>query len=488
MADRKEDSLVARGKGLVADAKTLKERFDLTHPGRTLERYSDRNGSVIAGGIAFFSLTSIAAGVLIAVTLASWFIAGDEELSSQIFDFVDQAVPGVVKDGPDDAGLVDPSTLQPTAVTGVVGFFAFLILFNTASRYVSGMRMGVWAMLEADDRSPLQGKLRDFAALVGIALMVVLGAGLQVATSVIADQVSQLLFDTAPQEWAVRLSGAAVMFLVDMAFAAIVLVYLGGVRLSRRSILVTLMVAAFGMGVLRQVMSLIISGVSNNAVLAPFAAIVTLLLFTNYTARIMLYSAAFLGTYRQLGPLTRDELAEPFLDWAVHQAGAQVEGTDPGVLRIDPGPEHVAIEMQRSTDGDITVARAAATGDPWPAMRTRSTRVAQRHAVFALAAVARKRAGIDRSLLVRSARDARLPDVTLSSTQDERFPFAVDFGGEELARFARASDAREATLYLAATIEEVVASVMEPDGGVLFGIPEGESPRLGDRVRAWLRR
>ena len=488
MADRDDESLVDRGKTAVAQAKTLKERFDHTHAGRTLERYSDRNGSVVAGGIAFFSLTSIAAGVLIAVTLASWFIAGDEELSGEIFSFVDQAVPGVVKQGDNGTGLVDPSTLKPTAITGVVGLVGFLILFNTAARYVSGMRMGVWAMLEADDRSPLQGKLRDFAALVGIALMVLLGAGLQVASSVVASQVSQLLFDTAPQEWVVRLSGAAVLFVVDMVFAAIVLVYLGGVRLPRKYVLITLAVAAFALGVLRQAMSLIISGLSENAVLAPFAAVVALLLFTNYTARILLYAAAFLGTYRQLGPLTTEDLSDWFASWARDKAGAEVDESAPGVLRVDPGPTHVALEMTRDADNHITVSHVPVLGDPWEAMRTSSARVAQRHAVFALASVARERAQIEQRLVVRGADDARLPGVELVSTDDERFPFGVQFGDQELARFARASDAREAGVYLATTMEEIGQSVMSAEGGDLFGAPEDESPRLGDRVRSWLRR
>jgi len=482
-----DESLVDRGKDAVAQAKTLKERFDASHVGRTLERYRDGNGNVVAGGIAFYSLTSIAAGVLIAVTLASWFIAGDEELSDQLFGFIDDAVPGIISTD-SSSGLVDPESLQPTAVTGVVGIIAFLILFNTAARYVSGMRMGVWAMLEVDDRTPLQGKLRDFAALLGIALMVILGAGLQVATSVVANQVSELLFGEAPQEWLVRLSGAGVMFIVDMLFAAIVLVFLGGVRMPLRSVLWTLAIAAFAMGVLRQAMSLIISGVSDNAVLAPFAGILTLLLFTAYSARIMLYSAAFLGTRRQLGLLEIEELSDWFADWARERAGATISEVRPGVLRIDPGPQYVALEFSRSQENVITVAHVAAVGEPWQAMETSSLRVAQRHAVFALAGPARERAQVDGMLVVRGDRDARLPGVELAATSNERFPFVVRFGEDELGRFARASDAREAGVYLATTMEEIGQAVLEPDGGDIFRGPDGRRARIGDHVRAWLRR
>ncbi|WP_084106047.1 YihY/virulence factor BrkB family protein [Demequina sp. NBRC 110056] len=482
-----EETLVDRGKTAVAQAKTLKERFDASHPGRTLARYTERNGNVIAGGIAFFSLTSIAAGLLIAVTLASWFIAGDEELSETIFEFINDAVPGLVStDG--TSGLVDPGALAPTAVTGIVGIVAFLVLFNTAARYISGMRMGVWAMLQVDDRTPLQGKLRDFAALLGIALMVLVGAGLQVATSIVANQVSELLFDTAPQEWAVRLSGASVLFVVDMLFAAIVLVFLGGVRLPRRYVLTTLAVAAFAMLILRQVMSLIISGVSGNAVLAPFAGILTLLLFTNYTARIMLYSAAFLGTYRKEGPLSADELSEPFAAWARDKAEVSIRDQGAGVVNLDTGPKDISLELERNDDGLVSVALAPTVGTPWSAMSTRSLRVAERFAAFSLAGRARERQGIEQRLVVHSARDAWLPDVTMSHDEDSRHPFVLLMHDDELARFSRASDAREAAVYLAAPFEELGQALLEPDGGTLLGEPESGLARIGDRLRSWLRR
>ena len=485
--DDADESLVDRGKSVVEKGKTLKERFDLTHVGRMLTRYTDRNGNVIGGGIAYFSLTSIAAGLLIAVTLVSWFIAGNEELTDQIFEFINEAVPGVVSTG-DDEGLVDPDSLAPTAVTGLVGAVSFLVLFNTASRYVSGMRQGVWEMLDLDDRSPMQGKLRDFAALVGIALMVLLGAGLQVATALVAEQVSQLLFDTAPDQWVVRLSGIAVMLVVDMTFAAIVLLFLGGARVPRKYVLGTLAVTGVAMGVLRQAMSLVISGATNNAVLAPFAAIVTLLLFTYFTARILLYAAAYLGTYRLYGPLTEDDLSEWFVTWARDKAGVEFDESQPGVLRIDPGPTRIALELRRDIDGVITVSHVAVVGKPWEVLRTTSLRAAQRHAIFALALAARERAGIEQTLVVRSAPEARLPGVTLTSTDDERFPFAVDFGDEELARFSRASAAHEAGLYLATTMEEVAEAVLDPDGGILLGGTPDTKTRIGDRLRAWLRR
>lgn len=256
----------------------------------------------------------------------------------------------------------------------------------------------------------------------------------------------------------------------------------------RKQTLATLAVTALAMGVLRQVIALLISGVAEDPVLAPFAAIVTLLLFTYFTARILLYAAAYLGTYRLFGPLKQDDLSEFFVTWAGDKAGVEFDDSEPGVLRIDPGPTRIALELRRDIEGDITVSHVAVVGKPWEAMRTRSLRAAQRHAIFTLALAARERAGVEERLVVRSAADERLPGVVLTSTDDERFPFAVEFGGEELARFSRASAAHEAGLYLATTMEEVADAVLEPDGGILLGGAPETKTRLGDRVRSWLRR
>ncbi|MEX0914179.1 MAG: hypothetical protein WDZ57_04425, partial [Demequina sp.] len=61
----KEDSTAAPS--LKDRAKALQQRAEQTHVWRMNAHYGENNGNVLAGGIAYFSLTSIAAGVLIAV-------------------------------------------------------------------------------------------------------------------------------------------------------------------------------------------------------------------------------------------------------------------------------------------------------------------------------------------------------------------------------------------------------------------------------------
>jgi membrane protein len=289
-----------RASGLIEHGKTIKQRFDLTHIGRTLQHFFARKGNVLAGGIAYYSLASIAAGMLIAVTVASWLIAGNEQWAAAIFTFVDQAVPGIV--GSDGSGLVDPADLRPTAVTGLVGLVAFVVLFNTAARYVGGLRHGIWVMLDASGHSPIVGKLRDFAAVAAIALMVVLGAGLQLVSSVVAQSVADALFDGEGSQVVVRASAAGVLLLVDMTFAGVALVFLGGAREPRRYLLTAVVLTGLALAVLRQAMSLLAVGAASNPVLAPFAAVLTLLIFVDFSARAILYAAAFLGTYRQVRP------------------------------------------------------------------------------------------------------------------------------------------------------------------------------------------
>ncbi len=275
----------------------VKNRFDATRPGRTLERYGLHNGNVLAGGIAYYSLASIAAGVIIGATLASLLAEVYPSLRSRIFDFVGALVPGVVGDD----GLVDSNTSLVNSVAGIVGVAALLALVNTATRFIGALRTGVRTMLGRKAGNALFAKARDVFAVVAIAVIVVLGLALQVAGSRAATWVA----DEADAEWVttsvVRVPAILGGLVVDMLFVALALVLLGRARADWRKLWPVLLVAAVAIGVLRQASSAVVAGSVDNPVLGPFAAVVTLLAFVELTTRVILYASAWLGAGRSAG-------------------------------------------------------------------------------------------------------------------------------------------------------------------------------------------
>jgi uncharacterized BrkB/YihY/UPF0761 family membrane protein len=59
-----------------------------------------------------------------------------------------------------------------------------------------------------------------------------------------------------------------------------------------------LLVTATVIGVLRLASSALVGSAASNAVLASIAAVITLLIFVDFTTRAILMSAAWLGSYR----------------------------------------------------------------------------------------------------------------------------------------------------------------------------------------------
>lgn len=278
-----------------AVGKKLKHRVDETRLGRTLKRYGNRNGGMLAGGIAYSSLTSIAAALLLTATIASFVVGGNQVWREEIVDFVGDAIPGIFPSA-DSPGLVDPTVLKPTAVTGVVGAVALVMLVRTATNYLTSLRVGVRTMLGATRLAGLVGKAWDVLAFTTLMIVIVLGALIQVAASTFARTLAEWIGqdDTAPA--AVRVPAIVAGFIADVGFVTLVYVVLGRVRAPKREVLGVVLVSAAAISVLQQLSTLLVASASKNVVLAPFAAIVVLLLFVTLVAQVLLYGAAWIGS------------------------------------------------------------------------------------------------------------------------------------------------------------------------------------------------
>ncbi len=291
-------SLKAMFSNLVSRGKRLKSRFDETHAGRMIARYGEQNGNVLAGGIAYYSLVSIAAGLVIGATIVSFLAQYVPGVRSAFFRALGNAVPGVVGSGSD--ALVSQDTTLATTATGLVGLFAMLLGANRAARFVGGLRTGVVTMLGRDAGNPFKGKLRDFAALVGILLIIITGFAVQVVASRAAKWLVGLIGDGAWSEWLLRVPAVMVGLVIDMLFVAMAIMVLGHARAPWRRLWPVLLITAAVIGVLRLASSALVGSAADNAVLASFAAVVTLLIFVDLTTRSILLAAAWLGAHRMI--------------------------------------------------------------------------------------------------------------------------------------------------------------------------------------------
>lgn len=294
MGERTERATAA-ARGRFAYLKELAEWAQNRPVGVAGTRYVRQNGNVLAGGIAYYSLASIAAAVVLGVTIASLAIFNNPEFRDKVIDYVGQSIPGLFPDGEDQPGLIDPDAIQATAVSGVVGVIAFFILIYTATRYLRGLRAGVRTMLGDAAGKKIPGTLRDIIVLIALALIAVVGAALQVIAVNFAGFVAELFGKSYVEPWTVSLVAFLVGFVMDCVFVALVLLVLGRAQSTRRVMLPTILMAGFAFAVLQAASGLLVASASHNSVLAPFASIIALMLFVDLTARTLLIAAAWIG-------------------------------------------------------------------------------------------------------------------------------------------------------------------------------------------------
>ncbi|MDR1187411.1 MAG: YihY/virulence factor BrkB family protein [Bifidobacteriaceae bacterium] len=264
-----------------------------TRAGRTLERYSRANGSLLAGGIAYSALFSLVAVLTIALTTFAAVLGGDPELDKQVEAQLSSWFPGVLKTG--GQGLVAPSSWIKSGALSVTSLVAALVLVWSALAAMSAVQTGVRAMFELGPKQGGAAWTRRLWALVGFAG---LGAGL-LASSVVS------VGAASAGEWAahalhaegaavaIRWAGYAVSLVVDAACVGLVFTVVAGARPSRRDLMIGSLAAAAAMGVLKHLGTRVVAHATANALLASATTVVTLLVWVNLMARVVLYAAAW---------------------------------------------------------------------------------------------------------------------------------------------------------------------------------------------------
>ncbi len=280
---------------LAARATSLVARFKKTRPGRAVQRYSSHRGNVLAGGVAYNGLLSVAAAVVVGSTLAAVVVGRAPSLRDALLRFLGRTIPGIVKGADGGSGLIDASSLSAKPITSVVSLIALLIGLNTASRYVGALRAAMQVMLGHDAHSALRGKARDAVALGSLALMALLAASIQVAAASAATWIGA---DNGGRTVAVRVVAVVATLAVDGAFVFVAMTVLGGAGRPYRALLPAVGAAAVAIAVLRSVSSLVLGASISNPILAPFAAVIAILVWVDLVTRIVLLAAAWVGSDR----------------------------------------------------------------------------------------------------------------------------------------------------------------------------------------------
>ncbi|MEU3975990.1 YihY/virulence factor BrkB family protein [Streptomyces bacillaris] len=268
----------------------LVSRLMETHAWRSYERLEKVHWARLAAAITFISFLAlfplIAVGAAIAAALLS-----DQQLDT-IKEKLAEQVPGI-SDQLGIDGLV--------ANAGTVGLVAGALLLFTGVGWIGSMReclRAVWELDDVQEANPVVAKLKDAVLLVGLG-----GAGL--ATLAVSTVGSTAVGWTAerlgiPEGGAggvlLRVAALLVAALGGFLLMLYLLSLLPGVEPPRRRLVVAAVIGAFGFELLKLLLGSYMKEVAGKSMYGAFGVPIALLLWINFTAKLLLFCAAWTAT------------------------------------------------------------------------------------------------------------------------------------------------------------------------------------------------
>ncbi|MFF8961200.1 YihY/virulence factor BrkB family protein [Streptomyces globisporus] len=268
----------------------LVARLMETHAWRSYERLDRVHWARLAAAITFISFLAlfplIAVGAAIAAALLS-----DKQLDTIKDELADQ-VPGI-SDQLGIDGLV--------ANAGTVGLVAGALLLFTGVGWVGSLReclRAVWELDDVQEANPVVAKVKDAVLLVGLG-----GAGL--ATLAVSTVGSTAVGWTAdqigiPEGGAggilLRVAALAVAVVADFLLLLYLLSLLPGVEPPRRRLVVAALLGAVGFELLKLLLGSYMRDVAGKSMYGAFGVPIALLLWINFTAKLLLFCAAWTAT------------------------------------------------------------------------------------------------------------------------------------------------------------------------------------------------
>lgn len=268
-------------------------------------RVGQSRGGILAAGIAFFGVFSLFPLLVLGFAAAGLAIGGNEALQRTIVDYATTALPGIVGDGsPGSEALVSADTLLEQATdTSVVGLSAALgvgALLFTGLAWIGALREGIRGMFQMPVMAVdiVRGRLYDLAVLLSLGSLIVASAVVSVVAQTFTAELLELV-GLAGSVVGEALSRILVFLLglgLNTALLTVLYRVLARSRAPYRTVVGGAALAAFGVVVLQLIVGVLLRNVGGGfSFLSAFVPILTLIIWLNLNARVILFGAAWVA-------------------------------------------------------------------------------------------------------------------------------------------------------------------------------------------------
>ncbi|NUU15929.1 YihY/virulence factor BrkB family protein [Cellulomonas humilata] len=279
---------------VIQKAKALFAWWQRTRPARANARFGARGGGVLTGGIAYAALFSVFAALTIGYTVFMAVLGGNDELRQKVLDAVNESLPGLIDTG--DGGMIKPESLELSGGLTVTGIIAVVVLLLSAIAAMAALRTAVRAMFaeEGAGGNAVLGKARELGGFAGMAFAVLLSALVTTGVASAASWILDSLGWGSAATVVARVLAILVAFVIDAATFLLIVWVLADERPAWWDLRWGAVIAGVGIGIVRILGTSVVAGsVSKNPLFTSVAVIVTLLVWINLIARIVLLAAAW---------------------------------------------------------------------------------------------------------------------------------------------------------------------------------------------------
>ena len=277
-------------------------RLMRTHAWRSYETLDEVHWSRLAAAITFLSFLALFPLITVAAAIGAALLS--QEQLDRIEEKVADQVPGI-SDQLDIDGLV--------ANAGTVGLIAGALLLVTGIGWIGSMRdclRAVWGLDDTEDGNPVVRKGKDALVLLGLGGVAIasLAASWLGSTAVgwSADKVG--ISGDGAGGYLLQAAAVLVAALADFLILLYILTLLPGVHPPRRRLVVAAIIGAVGFELLKLLLGGYMKGVAGKSMYGAFGTPIALMLWINFTAKLLLFCAAWTATG------SRPEPAEPATD------------------------------------------------------------------------------------------------------------------------------------------------------------------------------
>ncbi|MFY1677129.1 MULTISPECIES: YihY/virulence factor BrkB family protein [unclassified Streptomyces] len=271
-------------------------RLATTHAWRAYARLDRVKWSRLAAAMTFTSFVALFPLLTLAASITAATLS--EERQREIQDQLVEQVPGI-------SDQLNVQDLVQNA--GTVGLISGILLLVTGMGWIEATRGCLRAVWELPDPegNPLVNRAKDAGVLVGLGGAVLITIGIStVASALVGWIVRHLGLDGTFGGALLHVGAFAVAVAADFLVLLYVLGVLPGAEPTRRRLLVAGLIGAVGFELLKLLLSGYMQGVAGRSMYGAFGVPIALLLWINFTSKLVLYCAAWTATDGDDPPLS----------------------------------------------------------------------------------------------------------------------------------------------------------------------------------------